>query len=100
MTSSAPTYLTGSACVVTGAGDGVIFHETVKLTGIEELPLGCDRIVGAQVEASAQALAQTLADTPAAFDMGSVLDANLNQTDRQIRVTARSNYAVVPAAVC
>lgn len=109
---AAPTDLTGKVCLVTGACGGIgaataahfeALGATVHTTDIApdgpgqyrqfdlvgNLPAACDWITEIKPD--------VLFNNAAVFDMGSVLDADLDQYDRLFGVNVRAFYAVMQA---
>lgn len=119
MIDAAPTSLLGKTCVVTGANGGIgastaehfaALGATVYATDIGDDFCGsCDATYQRFDLMSEGGLADTcdwikaakpdvLFNNAAIFDMGSVLDADLDQYDRLFGLNVRSMYAVMQAA--
>ena len=116
MTNAAPTDLTGKACLVTGAVGGIgastVEHfaalgATVFATDIADsfdgpatykpFNLLDDDGLKACCDWIAEINPDVLFNNAAVFDMGSVLDADLDQFDRLFGVNVRAFYAVMQA---
>ncbi|EET48071.1 SDR family oxidoreductase [Thalassobium sp. R2A62] len=117
MLNAAPTDLTGKTCLVTGAVGGIgasaVAHfaaqgGTVYATDIVPRFNGpatyraFDLLDAAGLEQCTQWVAEIKPDVvfnnAAIFDMGSVLDADLDQYDRLFGINVRAFYAVLQAA--
>lgn len=109
---AAPTDLTGKVCLVTGACGGIgaataahfeALGATVHTTDVAPDGLGQYRqfdLVGnlpAACDWIAEIKPDVLFNNAAVFDMGSVLEADLDQYDRLFGVNVRAFYAVLQA---
>lgn len=113
----APTDLTGKTCLVTGAaggiGDAIVSHFTALGADVYATDVGSSYSGQASYQAfdllDPESLAactdwvgeiapDVLVNNAALFDMGSVLQADLDQFDRLFGVNVRAFYAILQAA--
>lgn len=117
MIDAAPTDLTGKACLVTGAAGGIgasaVEHfaalgATVYATDIASSYEGSEhyKAYNLSVDMELDSCCKWIADikpeilfnNAAIFDMGSILDADLDQYDRLFNINVRAFYAIMQAA--
>ncbi len=115
MLEAAPTSLGGKTCIVTGALGGIgaataehfeALGARVLTTDIADDPRGTHHVFDLGTDQGLQACTEWVQDekpdvlfnNAAIFDMGSVLDADLDQYDRLFQINVRAMYGVMQSA--